>query len=332
MNSAGIERRRARSSRAVRTASGVWNTLFQSVVPPSLSVDPAGLQAQLQRSVEAQVGSGVVNQLNGQLQSAQACVAQVQSLQQYNASLLEAAVAGVAANASASGEQLLSQLLAANGLGGSNDVDPESLLANASALAGNAAGAANAASGAANAASGAGVLAANDLLQQALGSADSTTCYGGIQLGDLTNPGGSGAAAQLTALGAQGPGLADAVVRDVLDSYGLSPLLSVVSGLAPQVRTLTQSLNASGQSQARTEQLAGLGAQIQGTVDAVQAGGTAEALRSLLLLLLSAGAPPPLTVQLTSSVATAELTAPLTGYGVLPTSGLGPTFWERRTM
>ena len=113
-----------------------------------------------------------------------------------------------------------------------------------------------------------------------------------------------------------------ATIETILGSVGLGGLVEGIRWAVPQLRHggyVVENLV----SQSDNVRLAILGTNSGGT-DAQM-----YLLLQLLLLVFGAGTPPPVTLVYENRVASAELTAPFAGFGVVPTSSVNPTsLWE----
>ena len=124
--------------------------------------------------------------------------------------------------------------------------------------------------------------------------------------------------------------LATAVFESVLEALGLTSLFNALVALLPQLQAYEDEGRAPGmmRSAERVRRLlqearsAYTGARNATTP-------TAQTMQSLLLLTLGAGTPPPVLINVERAVATAELTAPLVGYGVVPTRAISfASLWQ----
>ena len=353
----------------VRAASTVWNQLFASALPQDFQLNPDQLQVQLQTAMQTQIQGQVGEQLQGQLAQAQTCAEQANQLRSLNETLNATLFSGLSGLALAQAQADLARAQAeAQGLvdtasgeanAGAQDAAAQAAAAAAQAQANGANAAANeqllnnllangsplaAGSLAAGLTGGLGGIATNtatnlgrsatsaysgpatSALQQALAQASPAACYNGlVAAGSLTNIQNN---PQLQALAQQAPSIASAVLRDIADSYGLSPIVASIEALTPQISSAVQQFNETGSDTiGRFQQLGGRASVV---FETAQAGRVGEAMRQLLLLVMMVGAPPPITITQASVVGSVELTAPLSGFGVLPSGGVGPTLWEPR--
>eukprot|EP00966_Prymnesium_polylepis_P027899 644979-Prymnesium_polylepis.1 len=119
--------------------------------------------------------------------------------------------------------------------------------------------------------------------------------------------------------------LAQKVVKDSMDELGLGSVVNVLDNLLPQLEVYEQQ----GRRTAFQRSADRVNFMLNQSRQLLTASSGSEAMLALLKLTLGAGTLPPITMTVQAEVASAELTAPLTGFGVIPTMSINPfTPWS----